>query len=96
MTVRILLDASLTFVRGSVTVTGGTLPRDNATEKGQARDRDRERLRSRRITQEQVAARAQVDRTYVCHYLAGRRSPKKDRIQRAIDALCAAHDRQAS
>lgn len=42
-------------------------------------------LKRRGITQDQIALEAQVTRTYVNHYLNGRRSPL--RIRQAIERL---------
>ena len=48
------------------------------------------RRRRAKVTHDQIAARAEVHRTYVVHYFAGRRTPKYDVIRPATEALCAA------
>ena len=50
----------------------GTLAKDRAQLK--------RRLRALNITQDEIAARAGCTRTYVNHYLNGRRSPNRLRV----------------
>lgn len=54
----------------------------------------RRQLKRQGITQDAIAAEAGVTRTYVVHFMAGRR--KAPRVQAAIDRLLVAREPKAS